>query len=56
MRDSRKEVACNSISGLCLVLVFTMAWAAIALGQHAQPIHSSHSWEYAVNGPPASGD
>lgn len=50
MRDSRQEVACNPISGLCLAVAFTLACAAIALGQNAQPIHSSHSWEYAVTG------
>jgi hypothetical protein len=48
MRDSPHEADCKAISGLCLSLIFTMACAAIALGQNAQPIHASHNWEYAV--------
>lgn len=60
MRDSRHEAICKAIPGLCVSLVFTLACTAIALGQSAQPIHSSHSWEYAmtveVDGPTAQGN
>lgn len=60
MCDSRKEMVCKSISGLCLALVLTLACTAIALGQNARPIHTSHNWEYAVtvevSGPAVRGE